>query len=102
MNSDTTASCSLRLILRSHPRRACRPSTMFSATVRSGTMPSARRSSEEYAMRRCIAARGEDSFAGTPSISITPWSARSAPYSSRTSSVRPEPSSPAMPTTSPG
>ena len=47
----TTASCSALRILRSQPRRAWMPRTMFSATVRSATMPSARRSSEENAIR---------------------------------------------------
>ena len=65
-------------------------------------MPSPRRSSEENEIRRSIAWRGEVMRAALPLTVTWPWSGRSAPYSSRTSSVRPEPSSPARPTTSPG
>ena len=45
---------------------------------------------------------GLRSGTGLPSTVTWPRSARSAPNSSRASSVRPEPSSPARPTTSPG
>ena len=64
-------------------------------------MPSARRSSDEKAILCAMAWRGDESLAGTPSISKLPTSAWSAPQSRRTSSVRPDPSNPAMPTTSP-
>ncbi len=52
-------------------------------------------------MPRAIAARGLRRATGFPSISTRPESARSAPKSSRANSVRPEPSNPASPTTSP-
>src|SRR5690606_15192127 len=58
MYSSTMVSCSYLRTLRIAPRLAWMPSTMFSATVRSPTSPSARRSSEEKAMRRSIAWRG--------------------------------------------
>ena len=59
MYSVTTASYSARRSLRSQPRRAWMPSTMFSPTVRSATMPSACRSSDENAIRCPIACRGD-------------------------------------------
>jgi hypothetical protein len=74
---------------------------MFSRTVSSSTRPSVRRFSEQNAMSWAIAAVGLRMPDGAPSTSSWPWSARSAPNSSRASSVRPEPSSPASPTTSP-
>ena len=79
MYSATIASCSARRILRSQPRRAWMPSTMFSATVRSAMMPSARRSSDENAMRWSIAWRGDVIRAGSPWTSMVPESAWSAP-----------------------
>ena len=59
MYSVTTASYSARRSLRCQPRRAWMPSAMFSPTVRSATMPSACRFSEENAIRWPIACRGE-------------------------------------------
>ena len=70
MYSATTASRSALRILRRQPRRAWMPSTMFSATVRSETMPSARRSSEENAMRCSMAWRGSPIRPGSPLTEI--------------------------------
>ena len=61
-------------------------------------MPSALRSSEQKAMPRGDRVVGLRSRAGRPSTATVPESARSAPNSSRASSVRPEPSRPARPT----
>ena len=74
----------------------------LSRTVRSATSPSALRSSEVNAIALRDRRPGARSFNGLPSRNTWPESARSAPNSSRASSVRPEPSSPATPTTSPG
>ena len=93
----TSSSAVRRGSRRAQPRRACSASTMLSRTVRSPMRPSPLRSSEEKAMRSAMAASGLRSFTGRPSISTVPESARSAPNSSRASSVRPDPSSPASP-----
>ncbi len=98
----TSSSTVRRGMRRAQPRRACSASTMFSRTVRSPTMPSPLRSSEQNAMPRAMASTGLRSRAGRPSTATVPVSAWSAPKSSRASSVRPEPSRPARPTTSPG
>ena len=79
MYSATTASCSALRSLRLQPRRAWMPSTMFSATVRSATIPSPRRSSDENTIRCSIAWRGVVILAGSPLMEMDPESARSAP-----------------------
>ena len=61
-------------------------------------MPSPLRSSEQNAIRAAMASSGLRSRVGRPSTATVPESAWSAPNSSRASSVRPEPSSPASPT----
>ncbi len=86
---------------RNQPRVACRASSMLSATVRSSITPSARRFSLENAILLSIACRGVRNRCFFARTSSSPPSAESAPNSSRASSVRPEPSSPATPMTSP-
>ena len=90
----TSSSAVRRGSRRAQPRRACSASTMLSRTVRSPMRPSPLRSSEQKAMRSAMAVSGLRSFTGRPSISTVPESARSAPNSSRASSVRPDPSKP--------
>ena len=97
----TSSSCFLRGIGRVQPRAACSARMMFSRTVSSSTSPSVRRFSGQNATPCAVAARGLRIETGLPSIVISPASARSAPNSRRASSVRPEPSRPASPTTSP-
>ena len=74
---------------------------MFSRTDRSGTMPSRLRSSVQKPRPAAMASRGSAGTKGRPSSAMVPPSGRSAPNSSRTLSVRPEPSSPDRPTISP-
>ncbi|MNI48556.1 hypothetical protein D3C73_1031240 [compost metagenome] len=87
---------------RIQPRCACSASTILSATDRSPTMPSVLRSSGQKPKRLAIAASGEVMDTSLPSIVAVPLSARSMPKSRKAVSLRPEPSRPAMPTTSPG
>src|SRR5690606_2257432 len=86
---------------RVQPRAAWSARTWSSATVRSMTRPSPLRSSGQNAMPWSIAARGVRSATVSPPIRTRPVSAGSAPDTSRASSERPDPSSPASPTTSP-
>ena len=74
---------------------------MFSRTERFGMIPAARRSSGMKAKPRRMARRGEPMVTPLPSTRMVPLSARSMPNSSLAVSVRPEPSSPARPTTCP-
>ncbi len=74
---------------------------MFSRTVSSGTTPSVRRFSEQKAIWLLVAWRGDFSRPVRPPILSVPLSAWSAPKNNRAVSVRPEPSSPARPSTSP-
>ena len=90
MYLSTSSSWRRRGIGRGQPRAACSARMMFSRTrqvarpgPRSGGSPSRTR------CRAPIAARGLRSVTGLPSIATWPWSARSAPNSSRASSVRP-------------
>ncbi len=87
---------------RSQPRAACMARMMFSRTDSSAMMPSARRFSEQKPMPVVDGGdrRPQRGRACRPPRTL-PWSARSAPNSSRATSVRPEPSRPARPTTSP-
>ena len=80
------------------PMRACSASTMFSRTDRSATMPLCLRSSGQNAEAVLRAhPRDSSSFAGWPSMRISPESRSSSANSRRASSVRPEPSKPARP-----
>ena len=101
MYSSAIAVCCALLRCFSQPRPACTARMMFSRTVRSSTIPSALRSSGHRAMPRPIDPIGEWCVTGTPSIVSVPPSGRSIPNSSAAISVRPEPSRPANPTTSP-
>ena len=75
---------------------------MLRATVRPATRPSALRSSGSRPMPlRDRVGRACETITASPSQRMRPVSARSAPASTRASSLRPAPSSPAMPTTSP-
>ncbi|MCY1541372.1 hypothetical protein D9M68_770570 [compost metagenome] len=74
---------------------------MFSRTDSSATMPSVLRSSGHSARPSRIASAGFEKLTERPSIFSTPRSGDSRPNSRRASSVRPAPSRPAMPTTSP-
>ena len=86
---------------RIHPRVAWSTSSMLSPTVRSSMTPSARRFSLENASFSSMAWRGVRNRCFCERTSSSPPSAVSAPNSSLASSVRPEPRSPATPTTSP-
>ena len=74
---------------------------MLSATDSSGTSPSALRSSGTSPTPAVMAAAGVHRRTGASSTLIDPESTGSAPNRARTVSLRPEPSSPARPTTSP-
>lgn len=74
---------------------------MFSRTVRSGTRPSVLRFSEQNATPAPMASLGALIETCLPAMLTLPLSGWSAPNSSRASSLRPEPSSPARPSTSP-
>lgn len=93
--------CSRVDIRFSQPRRACKASEMFSRTERSPIMPSSFRSSGQRPKPKRIASRGDAILTGLPSIDTVPESGKSMPNISRAVSVRPEPSRPATPTTSP-
>ena len=101
MKPATSSSRSARDTGRAQPRRDCRASTMLSRMLRPEITPSPRRSSLAIAMWWRSAAEGERSEIACPSSTALPESATAPPVSSRASSVRPEPRSPAMPTTSP-
>ncbi len=74
---------------------------MFSRTLSSPTMPSALRSSGQNARPSRTAWAGCVKRTVWPCTCSVPESAASSPNIRRASSVRPEPSSPATPTTSP-
>ena len=74
---------------------------MFSLTLRSGTMPSVRRSSGENPMPLRMAAFGDNRERTPPPMRIVPDVGLSAPKNSRAASVLPEPNRPASPSTSP-
>ncbi len=74
---------------------------IFSLTVKSSTRPASFLSSGHRATPRQIEARGEKRLTTRPSSFIVPLSGFSIPNSSWPSSVRPDPSSPAKPSTSP-
>ena len=86
---------------RAQPRAACMASTRLSRIDRSARIPSPLRSSEQKAIPDAMAARGVRSVSSRPPTRMVPESGRSAPKSRRASSVRPLPSRPARPTTSP-
>lgn len=102
MYVSASSRCRARPISRHQPRRACSARMMFSRIDSAATMPSFLRSSGQYAMPLRTASCGDASRVRAPSISIAPVSARSAANASCAVSVRPEPSSPASPTISPG
>ena len=81
-------------------RRPC-GSAMLRATVRPGTSPCALRSSGSSPMPRAIASAGARNRTRGPRRGRGLRRTRSAPAIARASSVRPAPSSPAMPRTSP-
>ena len=83
------------------PRLACMARMMFSLTVNSPTIPAAFRSSGQSATPRPMESIGEKSLTDLPSILSEPLSGLSRPNKSCAISVRPEPSKPARPTTSP-
>ena len=70
-------------------------------TPRVPMLPSARRSSGEYTTPNVIALRGFARFSSRCSNRMVPDWRRSTPVSARASGVRPEPSRPARPRTSP-
>ena len=74
---------------------------MFSRTLSSRIRPSALRSSGQNAIPSLSERPGVWVVIGTPPTLRRPESARAAPKTSLATSVRPEPSSPASPTTSP-
>ena len=74
---------------------------MFSRTVSSPNRPSALRSSGQNAIPRRSDRPGERLVTGTPPTLRRPESDRTAPKISLATSVRPDPSNPASPTTSP-
>ena len=76
-------------------------SVTFSDAVRPRLRPWPLRSSGTMAMPALIAARGVRGFTFLPSTITSPVSARSAPAMQRTVSVRPAPTRPAKPSTSP-
>ena len=77
-------------------------STMFSRTDRFGMMPSVLRSSASNAIPARMAFLIRPRLSGFPASSTVPPSRRKAPTMARAVSLRPEPSRPARPTTSPG
>ncbi len=80
-------------------RRVTRP--RFSATEASSTSPWPLRSSGTSPIPAAIAAFTSCRLSSAPETRTTPWSYGSAPNTARTTSVRPAPTSPAIPTTSP-
>ena len=74
---------------------------MFSRMVKSPTMPSVLRFSGQKANPLRIAARVPRTSVFLPRTSTSPRSIRSTPKMSRAVSLRPEPSSPERPSTSP-
>ena len=85
-----------------HPCFACSARTMFSRTERSSMIPSPFRSSGQRPMPACSARSGLVRLTLRPRTVTSPWSAFSIPKMRLAISVRPEPSSPASPSTSPG
>lgn len=74
---------------------------VFSATLRIRTRPSAWRSSGASPMPTSIASRGRRALGRFPPMLISPAVAGRSPKTTFASSVRPAPTSPASPTTSP-
>lgn len=101
MKMSTTRSCWARETMPPLESRGIAASTMFSRTERPGTMPSALRSSGSMLMPARMAAAGVGRPRRLPSTVISPPSRGSAPVSAFAVSLRPEPSSPPSPSTSP-
>lgn len=101
MKISTTRSCRARETIPARESRGSAASTMFSRTERPGTIPSALRSSGSMLIPAPMAAAGVIRRSTWPATVTSPESSARPPARALAVSLRPEPSSPPSPSTSP-
>lgn len=101
MKISTTRSCRARETIPARESRGSAASTMFSRAESPGTIPSALRSSGSMLIPWAMAAAGVTRRSTFPATVTSPESRARPPASALAVSLRPEPSSPPSPSTSP-